>query len=271
MKGGKQMARTTALANQKGGVGKSTCTYGIARALSLAGRSVLVVDADPQGNLSRALAAETLGEEQATLADVLNPDPKSKAGHATHQLEDVIVATVFDKVELAPSRIELAVAEVNILGITGREHRLREALQPIIDRYDHVLIDCPPALGQLTINALTAADDVVVVTEAEQWSADGMAELRRTIERVQTYLNNSLAYAGVIINRYRPGTKLHQAGSDEIERYFTQAPVWNPYVDLTITIPESVAAGIGVDDHGSFSADRAADTFATYAANLTRS
>lgn len=256
----------TAVANQKGGVGKSTCTYCLAAALAKAGRRVLVVDTDPQGNLSRALAADAIAPDQPTIADVLNP---SSGGEATHKLEDVIVATVFERVDLAPARTELAVVEGNLLSLpVGREHRLREALERSLVKYDHVLIDCPPSLGQLTVNALTASDNVVVVTEAEMWSADGMAALRETVERVQLYLNKDLTWAGVIVNRFRAGTKLHQAGSEEIERYFTDAPIWQPYMDLAVAIPEAVAAGISLDGHGSFTGDRAADRFDSYAAHL---
>lgn len=157
----------------------------------------------PAGHLSNALAAEPLPAAQVTVADIINPDPRSAAGAATHTAADVIVATVFERVDLIPARVELAGVEATLAGLTGREHRLREALADVLDRYDDVIIDRPPSLEQLTINALAAADDVVIVTEAEQWSADGMAELRRTIARTQKYLNPGLTYAGVIINKYR--------------------------------------------------------------------
>lgn len=266
------MRHVTALANQKGGVGKSSCTYCLARALALAGARVLVLDLDPQANLSRALARDELDPDQPSIADVLNP--AGGDGTATHSLPDVLVPTVFDHVQLAPARIELAAAEANLLGHTGREHRLREALTAgqLDEQVDYVLVDCPPALGQLTINALAAADDVLVVTEPEQWSADGMAELRRTVTGVRKYLHPHLAYAGVIVNRYRPGTRLHRDGAAEIERYFTEAPVWTPYIRLTVSIPEAIAAGIGLDQHGSPTATDQAAGFTTYAAKLrTRS
>ncbi len=260
------MEHVTALANQKGGVGKSSSAYNLADALARAGQRVLVADTDPQGNLSRALAAEPIGPEQPTIADVLNIT--DAAGGATHKLADVIVPSVFAGVDLAPARIELSVAEANLLGYTGREYRLREALATVEGRYDHVLIDCPPSLGQLTVNGLTAATDVLVITEAEQWSADGMAELRRTIAGVQRYLSADLRYAGVIINRFRPSTKLHQAGAAEIEQYFREAPVWTPYVRLSVSVPESIAAGISLTQHGSSTATELAAVFDVYAANL---
>lgn len=264
------MAHVTALANQKGGVGKSSCTYCLARALALTGDRVLVVDLDPQSNLSHALAREDFAAGQPTVADVLNPAQADGGG--THTVREVIVPSVFEHVDLAPARIELATVETNLLGRTGREHRLREALGAVSngDGWDHILLDCPPALGQLTINALTAADDLIVVTEPEQWSADGMAELRRTVAGVRRYLHPELGYAGVIVNRYRPGTRLHRDGAAEIERYFTEAPVWTPYVHLTVSIPEAIGAGVGLDQHGSKTASDQAAVFASYATTLRR-
>ena len=261
--------RIFALANQKGGVGKSTCTYCLALALAELGRRVLVIDLDPQGNVSTALARDTLADDQATVADVLNPDPRSKTGKATHTLTEIIVDTVADNVDLAPGRIELSVAESNLQNVIGREHRLAEALVDVAGRYDVILIDCPPSLGQLTLNGLTAATDVLVVTEPEQWSADGISKLRDTIDRVRTYYNPQLAYAGVIINRFRKGIKLHQLGAAEIEQYFTEAPVLQPYVGLSIAVPEAIAAGVALDKHGSPTATTLAATFAGYAAAIT--
>lgn len=234
--------RRVAVAMQKGGVGKTTSTINLARAASVAGHRVLVVDLDPQGNASTALAAEDVADDQVTVADAIVPGTDVA-------LADVLVPTVWPGVDLAPSAGEtLATAERLIAAANhGREHRVTEALDGLPAPYDLVLIDCPPALGQLTVNALAAVDRVLVVAEADQWSADGLAMLRRTVQGVQRYSNPGLGWAGVLINKWR-GTSSDVELAGEIAEFFGEAPVWPERIPLWVGIKDAINAGRGLDE-----------------------
>ena len=194
-------ATTLALCNQKGGVGKSTTTYHFARAAVIAGLRVLVVDADPQGNLTQVIAREEVGEDEVGLADVLS-------SRADETAADVIVPGLWDGLDLLPtSGVTLgAVRDELVIAGAGRENRLREALAAVAQDYDLILIDCAPSLDQLTINGLSAADGVVVVTQSKLWSANGLAQLLETIETVTRYYNPDLRVAGIIVNQHESNT-----------------------------------------------------------------
>jgi chromosome partitioning protein len=237
--------RRVAVAQQKGGVGKTTSTINLARAASVAGHRVLVIDMDPQGNASSALASEPLASDQVSVADAIVPGTDVA-------LVDVLVPSMWPNVDLAPSAGEtLATAEHRIgAAPTGREHRLAEALDALPKPYDLVLVDCPPALGQLTVNALAAVDRVLVVAEGDQWSADGLAMLRRTVEGVQRYTNPNLRWAGVLVNKWR-GTASEVELVGEIAEFFTEAEVWPERVPLWVGIKDAINAGRGLDEAGS--------------------
>lgn len=240
------MTQIVAIAMQKGGVGKTTSTLNLARAAAVAHRArVLVVDLDPQGNASTTLAAEELAPDQVTIADTVVPA-------ADTTITEVVVPTVWSGVDLAPAGDTLATAESRIAAAAaGREHRLREALSVVRDRYDLILIDTAPALGILLVNALTAADRVVLVAEPDQWSADGLAMLRTTIDGVTAYSNPRLQTAGVLLNRWRR-TRSAAELTDEIatgvSTHFPGVPVWaDRRVPLWQAIPDHLLAGRGLD------------------------
>jgi chromosome partitioning protein len=235
-------ARVVTLAMQKGGVGKTTSTCNKARAAARRGLRVLVVDMDPQGNTTSTLARDEVAEDQFGVADTILPKPDAA-------LAEVIVPTIWDGVDLAPAVTEPLTAAEDLIGAAkhGREHRLAEALAPLLDRYDLVLIDTPPALGLLTINALAASDLVVVVAEADQWSADGLAMLRKTVDGVRKYSNARLSWSGILVNRFR-GTRDEEEMIGEIGEYFPEATVWPERIPLWVGIKTTLNAGLGLDE-----------------------
>ncbi|MEV6073371.1 AAA family ATPase [Nocardia sp. NPDC052001] len=217
-----------AMANQKGGVGKSTCTICLARAAArYHGARVLVVDMDPQGNVTNTLLREPLAPDEVTLADAITPD-------SGVLLREVIVPTIWEGVDLAPGGAKLSIADTRLAADEyGREFALRKALAPVLEDYDLVIVDNPPSLlGQMLKNSLTAADAVVLVTEADEWSADGLALLGRTIAKVRENYNPRLQIIGTIMNRWRETRSGREAADDIVEgmaRHFPGVPVWIEY------------------------------------------
>lgn len=192
-------ARIIAVANQKGGVGKTTVTVNLAGTLARLGRRVLVVDADPQGNATTNLGVE---DPHFTLNDVLTVDPSTRQVE-TGVISDAVVdaGEGWAGVQVVASESALANREQD--QDLGRETRLRTALEGTLDRWDVVLIDCPPSLGQLTVNALTAADTALLVTEPRAASVEGLAQMTRTLASVRRHLNPDLQLGGVVVNRHR--------------------------------------------------------------------
>ena len=188
-------ATVTAVANQKGGVGKTTSTLSIAAAMAELGRAVLVVDLDPQACLTFSLGYD--------------PDATEPSLHDTVTGRAHLVDTIIQhgEVDLAPANIDLAGAEVTLLSRTGREYLLRGELYELLDSYDHVLIDCAPSLGVLTINGLTAADDVIIPVQAETLSHRGVAQLLETIHDVRRLTNRGLKVLGLLLTMFDPRTK----------------------------------------------------------------
>ena len=189
-----------AVANQKGGVGKTATTVNLADALARNGRRVLVIDADPQANATSILDVE-LDDESRTLHDVLTAVATGQAGAGALTAAVHPAGPAWTGIDVIPSQRELASREADTS--PGREFHLRTAMDGAIDDYDAVIIDCPPSLGALTLSALTAATSVLIVTEPRASSVDGVAELTTTISTVQRYYNKELTTAGILINRWR--------------------------------------------------------------------
>lgn len=207
------MTRIYAFANQKGGVGKTTTTVNLAAYLAHAGRSVLIIDADPQANATSSLGLDTAGLSHS-LYDAL-------IGRAT--LADIVVSTALPKLALAPSAPALAGAEVEMVSMLAREYLLRKALEVIAGHYDYVLMDCPPSLGLLTINALTAArNGVVVPIQCEYLALEGLGRLWHTIQLVRENLNPQLIISGMILTMFDPRTNLSSQVVNEVRKHFAQ-------------------------------------------------
>jgi chromosome partitioning protein len=188
------MARVISVSNQKGGVGKTTTTCALAAGLKKRGFRVLAIDLDPQGNLGFSVGADT--ETSATIYDVLKGEVKLQFAIQRTKTADVVISSIL------LSGIELEFTS------SGREYLLQEALKPVQEMYDYILVDTPPALGILTINAFTASDSVVVPMQPDIFSLQGIAQLHETIERVKGYCNPRLTVAGILLTRFNPRTLL---------------------------------------------------------------
>jgi len=241
-------ARVIALCNQKGGVGKTTTTINLGAALAEFGRRVLLVDFDPQGALSVGLGVRPHELEQTVYELLLKPGTTP---------DDVIIKTNVAGLDLLPSDITLSGAEVQLVNEVAREHSLQRAIRPVLADYDYVLIDCQPSLGLLTINALTAADGVIVPVECEFYSLRGAALLMETMEKVRERLNPDLGLQGVLATMY-DGRTLHgrQVLTRVVEAFGDR--VYDTVVNRTVRFPETTVAGQPITTMAPSSAGAAA-------------
>lgn len=230
--------------NQKGGVGKSTTLYHLTRAAVLAGLRVLVVDSDPQGNITSVLT-EDVGETEPGLADVLSE-------YTSDTITDVIVPGIWDGLDVVPTTGETlgVVRDQLVVAGAAREGRLSRALEPLRGDYDLILIDCGPNLDQLVINALTAADGALVVTQTKLWSANGLAKLLDTITQVQQSYNPRLRVGGVVLNQHEARTVGggHWAGEIEAAAEARGLPLLTPPVPKRQAIADATEESLGLDE-----------------------
>ncbi len=226
---------TIACANQKGGVGKTTTVVNLGAYLALAGRSVLVVDLDPQGNATSGLGVDKQSVQASVYDAVCGDTPAA----------DLIVGTPVDRLELLPASLSLAGAEVELAPLPQRERRLARVLAPVVDRFDHVLIDCPPSLGLLTVNALTAARSVLVPLQSEYYALEGLSQLVATINLVRDHLNPSLSLRGVVLTMYDSRTLLSAQVRDEARRHL-DGLVYDTIVPRNIRLSEAPSYGLPI-------------------------
>jgi chromosome partitioning protein len=227
------MGRVIALANQKGGVGKTTTAINLGAALAERGKRVLLIDMDPQGALSVGLGLNPLALDQTLYTLLMDPklDP-----------DPVIASTKVTGLDLLPSNIDLAAAEVLLVGEVAREQALSRVLRPLRKRYDHILVDCPPSLGLLTVNALTAADGVLIPLECEYFALRGMALLMDTIEKVRERLNPDLEIVGILATMYDARTVHGREVLGRVEDAFG-GRVFKTVIAKTIRFAEAPVAG----------------------------
>jgi len=225
-------SRVIAIANQKGGVGKSTTAVNLGAALAELGQRVLVVDLDPQGNASTGLGIDVAAREVSTYQVLTQGVPA----------EDAVVDTAIENLSALPSTIDLAGAEIELVSQFSREMRLSKALDPIVAAYDIVILDCPPSLGLLTVNALAAADELIVPIQCEYYALEGLGQLLRNVRLVQQNVNPNLVLAGIVLTMFDSRTKLAEQVVAEVRKYFG-GRVYDNIIPRTVRLSEAPGYG----------------------------
>jgi chromosome partitioning protein len=222
-----------AFTNQKGGVGKTTTAVNLGAYLAAKGQRVLLIDIDPQANATSGLGVEA-GPEGGIYAVLIDGQP----------LEEAIAGTETANLDLVPASTSLAGAEVELVAMLGREFRLKRALGAVADRYDFLLIDCPPSLGLLTVNALAASDEVIIPVQCEYLALEGLGHLARTLELVRQNVNPSLRLRGLVLTMYDARTNLAQQVVDEVRRHFPQT--FRSIIPRSVRLSEAPSHGLTI-------------------------
>ena len=227
------MSKIIAFCNQKGGVGKTTTAINLAAYIAQAGRHVLLLDVDPQGNATSGVITEKDRRPTVTVYDVI-------LGNVSAQ--DAVMSTNISNLDLLASGIQLTGAEVELVGTIGREYKLQKVIKDIKDRYDFIFVDCPPSLGLLTINALTAADSVIIPIQCEYYALEGLSQLVNTINLVKDNLNPNLAIEGAVLTMADFRTRLAKEVIDEVRRFF-KAKVYKTIIPRSVKLSEAPGFG----------------------------
>jgi chromosome partitioning protein len=234
------MSKMIAVGNQKGGVGKTTTTVNLGAALATLGKKVLIIDSDSQGNATSGLGVERSALDASLYEVLIDQIP----------IKDVIVETSQDNLWIVPSNIQLAAAELELVNIENRESRLKEAVATIRKNYDYILIDCPPSLGQLSINAFTASDTILIPVQAEYYALEGLTQLLNTIRLVQKTYNRNFRIEGVLITMLDARTNLGFEVMDEVRKYFHEK-VYRTVIPRNIRLSEAPSYGQSVIEYDS--------------------
>ena len=227
-----QKGKVIAIANQKGGVGKTTTAVNLAACLAQKGRKVLMLDEDPQGNATSGLGFDKRDIKKCVYDTLINDVP----------MKDVLLHSDYENLDVIPATIQLAGAEIELVSLINREGRLKNALERVKHDYDYVLIDCPPSLGLLTINALTAANSVLVPIQCEFYALEGVSQLMNTIKLVQRNLNPALKLEGVLMTMFDQRTNLSSDVVGEVRKYFN-TKMYNTIIPRNVRLSEAPSHG----------------------------
>jgi chromosome partitioning protein len=226
------IAKIIAIANQKGGVGKTTTAVNLSASLAVQEQAILLIDLDPQANTTSGLGIEAK-DVSRTIYHCLTGQTK---------LAEVIVQTSIPKLQIVPANADLVGAEIELVSLPEREQIFKHALQEVTDQYDYILVDCPPALGLLTINALTAASSLLIPVQAEYYAMEGLGRLMATVQRVQRSFNPALELEGILLTMFDARTSLARQVADEIRGHFKEK-VYETIIPRNITLAEAPSYG----------------------------
>lgn len=230
------MGRTIAIANQKGGVGKTTTTINLSACLAEMGKKVLVIDSDPQGNTTSGLGVNK-NEQEKTIYELLLRE---------NTIEEAIIKTPIENLELLASNINLSGAEIELIGVDKKEYILRDELMKVKDNYDFILIDCPPSLSMLTINAMCAADTVLVPIQCEYYALEGLSQLIHTINLVKKRLNPNLEMEGVVFTMYDARTNLSLQVVENV-KYTLKQTIYKTIIPRNVRVAEAPSHGLPIN------------------------
>ncbi len=229
------MAKVIAIANQKGGVGKTTTAVNLSSCLAYKGMRVVIIDVDPQGNTTSGLGIDKKNISKSIYEVIINDE----------NIESALMKTMIDNLYICPSNIRLVGAEVELVSVISRETRMKAAIDDIKDKYDFILIDCPPSLGLLTLNALTAADTILVPIQCEYYALEGLSQLMNTVKLVQRHLNPSLDVEGVVLTMFDARTNLSIQVVEDVKKYFRNK-VYRTVIPRNVRLSEAPSFGLPI-------------------------
>jgi len=229
------MGKVVAIANQKGGVGKTTTAVNLSTCLAQLGKRVLLIDQDPQGNATSGMGLKKNNIKNCIYDALINEIA----------IEQIVLPTQVENLEIVPATIRLAGAEAELVGMMGRDQRLRRSLEPILSNYDYILIDCPPSLGNLTINALAAANSIIVPIQCEYYALEGYSQLIKTVQLVQKYSNAQLQIEGVLLTMYDNRTLLSNQVTEDVRTHFRDK-VYQTIIPRNIRLSEAPSCGLPI-------------------------
>lgn len=231
------MGKIISVANQKGGVGKTTTTVNLGTILAKKGKKVLLIDADPQGNATSGLGVEK--DVEPSTYDILVNDA---------ELQESLQDTIIKNLKVCPANMNLAGAEVELVSMMSREQRLKEKLEPLKEKFDYILIDCPPSLGLITLNSFTASDSVLIPVQCEYFALEGLGQLLNTINLVKKHLNKEIRIEGALLTMYDMRTNLSNQVVKEVKKYF-EDKVYKTVIPRNVRLSEAPSYGMPITEY----------------------